>query len=71
MERLFRGDDVLFKLEDYPFFYFPYVQGDANDPLGPLTAVSFNYSNKVFGFELMTTFNMYDLIGIDPLPDTK
>src|SRR5205807_3826707 len=26
---------------------------------------------KIFGFELLTTFNMYDLIGIDPLPDTK
>src|SRR5262249_168167 len=35
-QRIFRGTNLLLKLEDIPIFYFPYVQADPIDPLGPL-----------------------------------
>jgi hypothetical protein len=69
-QRLFHGTDVFLRIEDIPVFYLPFVQGDANDPLGPLQDVSFNY-DRIFGFQLKTTFNMFDLIGVDPIPGTR
>jgi len=69
-ELLFRASNVVLWLEDVPIFWLPYVQGDARDPLGPLQSISVGY-NKVFGFELFTTWNVYDLIGMDPLLGTR
>lgn len=69
-QQLFDGRNMLLKLEDVPIFYWPYVQGDANDPLGPLREISSGY-NRIFGFELKTTWNGYDLIGVDPIPGTR
>jgi hypothetical protein len=69
-QRLFHGDDVVVRVEDVPVLYFPFVQGDAHDPLGPLESVSFGY-NRIFGAQLSATLNMYDLLGIDPFPGTR
>ena len=69
-QNIFHGDNVVFNFDNVPFFYLPFIQGDANDPLGPLRSVSTNY-NRIFGFQLLTTFNVYDLIGIDPQPGTR
>ncbi|TMQ35047.1 MAG: hypothetical protein E6K70_04355 [Planctomycetota bacterium] len=69
-QRLFDGRTALLKVEDYPIFYLPFVQGDLNDPLGPLESVSFNY-NKIFGFQFTSSFNVYDLLGLDPIAGTR
>jgi hypothetical protein len=69
-QTLFRGRDIVVRLEDVPIFYFPYLQGDARDPLGPLESLSIGYS-KTFGFTLFTSWNVYDLIGMDPEPGTR
>jgi hypothetical protein len=69
-QRLFHGDDVLLRVEDVPVLYFPFVQGDAHDPLGPIQSISAGY-NRIFGLQLSTTLNMYDLLGIDPFPGTR
>lgn len=69
-QRLFKGRTVFLKLEDVPIFYLPFVQGDANDPLGPLDQVNIGFS-RIYGARFMTTFNVYDLIGIDPVPGTR
>ncbi len=69
-QRIFKGNHVFAKLEDVPFFYVPYIQGDVNDPLGPLEAVNINY-NQMFGTQVFTTWNIYDLIGITPQPGTR
>jgi hypothetical protein len=69
-ERLFDSRNVFLDLENVPVLYLPFLQGDANDPLGPLESVSFN-ENRVYGFQFTSTFNMYDLLGIDPLPNTR
>ncbi len=69
-QRLFRGRNMVVQMEGVPVFYFPYVQGDPEDPLGPLENVSLNY-NRIFGFQVFTSWNVYDLIGVDPLPGTR
>jgi hypothetical protein len=67
---IFKGTNVITHLEGIPVFYLPYLQGDVRDPLGPLQSVGLGYS-RVFGFQFFTTWNMYDLLGIDPAGDTR
>jgi hypothetical protein len=69
-QRLIRSENVFLEVEDVPIFYLPFLQGDVNDPLGPLQSVNAKY-DRIFGFQLLTTFNVYDLIGIDPFPGTR
>lgn len=69
-QRIFKGVHVMPKLENVPFFYVPYLQGDVNDPLGPLESININY-NKMYGTQIFTTWNVYDLIGITPNPGTR
>jgi hypothetical protein len=69
-QRLFRGNDMFLELESVPIFYLPYLQGDANDPLGPLENINYKV-DRIFGNQINTTFNLYDLIGIDPIPGTR
>ena len=53
-----------------PFFYIPYIQGDVNDPLGPLNSINVNY-NQMYGTQIFTTWDVYDLIGIPPQPGSR
>lgn len=69
-QRIFRGTNVFLELEDVPVFYVPYIQADANDPLGPLENIAFG-QDQIFGTQFYTTWNVYDLLGIDPLPGTR
>lgn len=66
-EHIFRGTNLVTRLEGVPIFYFPYLRGRVEDPFGPLEALSFNYNN-IFGFQAYTTWDIYDLLGIDPIP---
>lgn len=68
-QRLFHGESVFVELDSVPIFYLPFVQGDANDPLGPLKDARLDY-NRVFGFRSLLTFNTYNLLGLDPQPGT-
>jgi hypothetical protein len=69
-QRLFDGRSVFINLEQIPVLYLPFIQGDAHDPLGPLRSVNAGY-NKIFGFQFMSTFNMFDLLGMQPVPNTN
>ncbi len=69
-QTIFKGQDVYFELENVPFFYSPYLSGDAREPLGPVEDISFGY-NKPYGFQFGTTLNLYDLFGIQPFENTK
>jgi hypothetical protein len=69
-QRLFDGRNVFLEIENIPVFYLPFLRGDANDPLGPLESVGFNY-NRIYGFQFTSTWNVYDLLGMDPLPNTR
>jgi hypothetical protein len=68
-QRLFTGWNTILRLDEIPFFWLPYIRGDAHDPLGPLSSVGMSY-NIIFGFQVYTTFNAYNLFGIDPYPGT-
>jgi hypothetical protein len=69
-EDMVRGENAILKMEDVPFFYLPIFQGDADDPLGPIEGFSFGY-NRIFGGQFSTTLNVYNLLGLDPLPGTR
>jgi hypothetical protein len=69
-QQIFTGWNVIPYLEGIPIFYFPYLQGDVNDPLGPLENVSLGYS-RTFGGQFFTTWNLFDLFGIDPPPGER
>lgn len=69
-QRLVRGEDVVLRLEGVPFFYLPAVQGDADEPFGPLQNIAFRHDN-IFGFQTLLTFNVYSLLRVDPLPNTR
>ncbi len=65
-----QGHNVFFEYYNIPYFYLPYVAADLRDPLGPVESLSFGYSN-IFGFEAGITFNMYELLGIQPYEGTS
>jgi hypothetical protein len=67
---LVRGNNVFLELEDVPVFYLPIFQGDAEDPLGPIQGFGAGF-NQIFGAQISTTLNVYNLLGIDPLPGTR
>jgi len=69
-EKLVRGENAVLQLEGVPVFYLPVLQGDANEPLGPLQTLTFR-QDRVFGTQILTTFNMYNLLGVDPVPGTR
>lgn len=69
-EKLVRGENAVLRLEGVPIFYLPYLQGDANEPLGPLQTITFRQDN-IFGTQILTTFNMYSLLNVDPIPGTR
>jgi len=69
-EHIFTGRNMFVRLEGVPVFYFPYLRGRVEDPLGPLETINFNYS-QVFGFQLMTTWNLFDLLGRDEPDNTR
>lgn len=69
-ERLVHADNVVFELEGVPIFYLPHVQGDANEPFGPLQNISFK-NDRVFGTSIFTTYNMWNLISRNPVEGTR
>jgi hypothetical protein len=66
----FRGTNAVTWLEGLPVFYFPYLSGRVEDPLGPLENFNFNV-NRIFGTQLFTTWDTYQLLGLQPLPGTR
>jgi len=72
---IFTGRNAVIDLEiasDFyvPIFYWPWLRVDVRDPLGPLQSIGFNY-NRIFGFEFLTTFDVFDLLGVDRQPGTR
>jgi hypothetical protein len=70
-QRLVKSNNVLVEVENVPIFYTPYLQGDANDPLGPLQSINLGYNKTQFGFVFSAVFNVFDLIGVEPFPGTS
>ena len=66
-QQIFTGTNMVIRIEDIPVFYFPYVRGDVNNPLGPLQSFSFS-ENNVFGAQFLTSWDVFNLIGVTPAP---
>lgn len=56
------ADDFSLWLEGVPFFYWPHVEGDLRDPLGPLDRIKIR-GDRVFGFGLMLDWDLFELLG--------
>src|SRR5262245_43120650 len=69
-QHYFRGTNVFFELEDVPIFYLPFLQGNVEKPFGPLVDASVGF-NRIYGFQGSLTFDLYDLLGLDPIPNTR
>ncbi len=68
-QTLVEAHDAYFELQKVPFFYLPYIAGDAREPFGPITSLSTGY-NKVYGAQFGVGLNVYELLGIEPLENT-
>jgi len=62
-ERIYSGRNMFTNILGIPFFYLPYVQGNVEDPLGPLQNIAFR-QDQIFGTQLLTTFDVYQLFGL-------
>lgn len=69
-EALLRGTNVFVNLDNVPVLYLPFIQGDPRDPLGPLESITTGF-DRIFGLQFKTSWNLYNLLGLDPLPGTR
>src|SRR5262249_1533934 len=69
-QHFFRGSNVFFEVENVPIFYLPWLQGNLERPFGPLVDASLG-ENRIFGFQASLTFDLYDLLGIEPIAGTR
>jgi len=69
-QRIVTARNAVFKLEDFPVLYTPYLQADANDPLGPIEGFTVG-ANRIYGFQIGTSLDVFDLLAIDPAPFTR
>jgi hypothetical protein len=69
IQTLVEARDAYFELQNVPFFYLPYIAGDAREPFGPITEVSVGY-NTVFGTQLSLGLNVYELFGLEAIEGT-
>src|SRR5262249_7756957 len=69
-EHYVEGRNLVVRLEGVPIFYFPWFRGLAEDPLGPLDSLSVGY-NRAFGATLFTTWDIFELIGVQRPDNTR
>lgn len=65
LEQIVTGTNVVTRVAGIPVFYQPRTRFDATDPLGPLTGLSVSH-NRVFGTQLYTTFDAFELLALRP-----
>jgi hypothetical protein len=59
-----------FYVGDIPTFYYPYLSAPADDVNIPLRMIRFG-NDRIFGTQLYTTWNMYKLFGVRPIPGLR
>ncbi|MGL4421983.1 MAG: hypothetical protein ACRCZF_15050, partial [Gemmataceae bacterium] len=62
-ERTITARNARVNLLGVPIFYTPKYVGDISEPLGPLQSIGFG-NDQVFGFQLLTTWDIYKLIAL-------
>ena len=66
-ERMVTAYGAVPKVLGVPVWYYPRIRTDANDPLGPFVGMGFG-QNRVFGTQIYTTWDIFDLLGLRPPP---
>ena len=66
-ERLVTAYNAVPKVMGVPVWYYPMMRTDANDPLGPFVGMGFG-QNRVFGTQIYTTWDIFDLLALKPPP---
>lgn len=64
------AEDITLNALDVPIFYWPRIEGDLRDPLGPLEQVRFK-ADRIFGFGLLVDWDLFYLLGIDAPPGSR
>lgn len=67
-EQIVTGKNVVTRLGGVPVFYLPRTRFDANDPLGPITGLSFSV-NRQYGSAFYSSFDVYELLALRPPAD--
>lgn len=62
--------DNTFMVDDVPLFYSPFISGPAEDPNIPLRSIFFRQDN-VFGTAIRSTWDMYQLLGLNEPPGVE
>jgi hypothetical protein len=62
--------DLNAELLGVPFWYWPFLRTDANDPSGPFRGASFS-QNNLFGFQVYLDWDVLKLIGLTPLKNER
>jgi lipopolysaccharide export system protein LptA len=65
--RRITGVDNYFYIDDIPLFYWPYLDASLDDINTPLKQVKFR-QDRIFGTQILTTWNMYEVLGFDSPP---
>ncbi|MBA4063567.1 MAG: hypothetical protein C0501_07595 [Isosphaera sp.] len=69
-EQLVTAFGAVPRVAGVPLFYLPRVRTDATDPLGPFVGFS-GGQNRIFGTQVYTTFDLFDLLAVKPPPGQK
>lgn len=64
------GRNVFLMADDVPVLWTPYLSANARDPLGPLQGGTLGY-NRIFGFQVGVTLDLFELFGIDKSPGSR
>ena len=69
-ENIVTARNVISEFEGVPFWYWPYLRTDVNDPMGPLETINFG-ENNVLGAFAGVGLNGYKLLGLRPADGTR
>jgi hypothetical protein len=69
-ETMLTGDNTFFEMEKIPFYWLPHISTNIQEPLGPVQDFNFGY-NHLFGVQLGVSLNLYELLGMQPRPNTR
>jgi hypothetical protein len=64
------ADDITLNVVDVPILYWPTVEGDLRDPLGPLEQVRFK-QDRIFGTGVLVDWDLYKLLGLESPPGSR
>jgi hypothetical protein len=69
-ETMLTGNNTFFEMEKIPFYWLPHVSTNIQEPLGPVQDFNFGY-NHIFGVQFGVSLNMYEILGMQPRPQTR